>query len=72
MASVTVIKSVLLVVMANVTAISVLLPFCVMRIPFVKNINSDRRKFFLSVCNCFGGGVFVATGKLKQCVYYYM
>ena len=63
MASVTVIKSILLVVMAVVTMMAVLLPFCVLEIPRIKNSNSARRKFILSFLNCFRGGVFIATGK---------
>ena len=69
MVSVTVIKSILLVVMAVVTMIAVLLPLGVLKIPRVKNSNSDRRKFILSILNCFGGGVFIATGKFACCRY---
>ena len=64
MASVTVIKSILLVVMAIATMMAVLLPFCVMGIPRIKNSNSARRRFILSFFNCFGGGVFIATGEI--------
>ncbi|XP_065902856.1 zinc transporter ZIP1-like isoform X2 [Dysidea avara] len=44
--------------------VAVLLPLGVLKIPRVKNSNSDRRKFILSILNCFGGGVFIATGYL--------
>ena len=57
------IKSVLLVVMLIVSGIFVALPLGVMRIPRVKEGDESRRKFILSVFNCFGGGIFVATGK---------
>ena len=57
------VKCVLLVVMVIVTGISVVLPICVMRIRRVKESNATRRKFILSLLNCFGGGVFIATGK---------
>jgi len=66
MASVTVIKSVLLVVMIIITAVAVLLPSFIMRFPRIKNSNVNRRNFILSIFNCFGGGVFIATGKLLK------
>jgi len=69
MASVTVTKSILLVVMAVVTTIAVLLPLCILKVPRVKNSKTDRRNFILSVLNCFGGGVFVATGKYVSTSY---
>ena len=59
------VKCVLLGVMVIVTGISVLLPICVIR--RLKEGNATRRKFILSFLNCFGGGIFVATG---MCVYY--
>ena len=58
-----VIKCVLLVVMLVLTAISVALPIGITQIRRVKKSNASRRKFILSVLNCFAGGVFVATGK---------
>lgn len=63
MVSVTVIKSVLLFAMIVVTTVAVLLPFCVVRVPRIKGSNAARRNFILSILNCFGGGVFIATGK---------
>ena len=57
------IKCVLLVVMLVLTATSVALPIGIMQIRRVKESNATRRKFILSVLNCFAGGVFVATGK---------
>ena len=58
-----VIKCVLLVVMLVLTAVSVALPIGITQIRRVKKSNASRRKFILSVLNCFAGGVFVATGK---------
>jgi len=69
MASVTVTKSILLVVMAVVTTIAVLLPLCILKAPRMMNSKTDRRNFILSVLNCFGGGVFVATGKYVSASY---
>jgi len=63
MTSVTVIKGILLAVMAIVTMIAGLIPISVLRISRIKSSDSDRKKFILSILNCFGGGVFVATGK---------
>ena len=57
------IKSILLVVMLVLTAISVALPIGITQIRRVKESNVSRRKFILSVLNCFAGGVFIATGK---------
>ena len=57
------IKCVLLVVMLVLTAVSVALPIGITQIRRVKESNTTRRKFILSVLNCFAGGVFVATGK---------
>ena len=57
------IKCVLLVVMLVLTAVSVALPIGITKIRRVKESNASRRKFVLSVLNCFAGGVFVATGK---------
>ena len=72
MTSVSVIKGILLVVMAAVTMIAGLLPVCVMRVARIKNSDrSDLQKFILSILNCFGGGVFLATGKFMsymQCI----
>lgn len=56
-------KSVLLVVMLLVSGIFVVLPIGVMRIRRVKEGNPTRRKYILSLLNCFGGGIFVATGE---------
>ena len=56
------IKSVLLLVMLIVSAIFVALPICVMQIRRVKEGNASHRKFIVSLFNCFGGGIFVATG----------
>ena len=56
------VKSVLLFVMLILTAVAVVLPIGVMRIRRVKEGNPSRRKFILSMLNCFGGGIFVATG----------
>ena len=58
-----VIKCILLVVMLVLTAVSVALPIGITQIRRVKKSNASRRKFILSVLNCFAGGVFVATGK---------
>ena len=58
-----VIKCVLLVVMLVLTAVSVALPIGITQIRRVKESNVSRRKFILSVLNCFAGGVFIATGK---------
>ena len=58
-----VIKCVLLVVILVLTAVSVALPIGITQIRRVKKSNASRRKFILSVLNCFAGGVFVATGK---------
>ena len=58
-----VIKCVLLVVMLVLTAVSVALPIGITQIRRVKESDISRRKFILSVLNCFAGGVFVATGK---------
>lgn len=55
-------KSLLLLAMLIVSAICVVLPMWVMQIRRVKDSNAARRKFILSVLNCFGGGIFVATG----------
>ena len=57
------IKCVLLVVMLVLTAVSVALPIGITKIRRVKESNASRRKFILSVLNCFAGGVFIATGK---------
>ena len=57
------IKCVLLVVMLVLTAVSVALPIGIAQIRRVKGSKTARRKFILSVLNCFAGGVFVATGK---------
>ena len=57
------IKCILLVVMLVLTAISVVLPIGITQIRRVKESNVSRRKFILSLLNCFAGGVFVATGK---------
>ena len=56
------VKSVLLLVMFIVSAIFVGLPIGVMQIRRVRKGNATRRKFILSLLNCFGGGIFVATG----------
>ena len=56
------VKSVLLLVMLIVSAVFVALPIGVMQIRRVKEGNASRRKFILSMLNCFGGGIFVATG----------
>ena len=56
------VKSVLLFVMLILSVVSVVLPIGVMRIRRVKDGNASRRKFILSMFNCFGGGIFVATG----------
>jgi len=66
MSLVIVTKSVLLLVMVVLSTVFVLLPSCILRIPRVKNGDSARRKFILSVLNCFGGGIFVATGNGMQ------
>ena len=57
------IKCILLVVMLVLTAVSVVLPIGITQIRRVKESNVSRRKFILSVLNCFAGGVFIATGK---------
>ena len=59
-------KCVLLLVMLIVSAIFVALPIGVMQIRRVKESNATRRKFILSLLNCFGGGIFVATGNDKN------
>lgn len=56
-------KCVLLVVMLIVSAVFVVLPIGVMQIRRVKETDATRRKYILSLLNCFGGGIFVATGK---------
>ena len=58
-----IVKCVLLLIMLIVSAIFVALPIGVMQIRRVKEGNATRRKFILSLLNCFGGGIFVATGK---------
>lgn len=55
-------KCVLLVVMLVLSAIFVVLPIGVMRIRRVKESSESRRKFVLTVLNCFAGGIFVSTG----------
>jgi len=60
------VKCVLLLVMVIVSGIFVVLPIYVMRIRRVKEGSATRRKFVLSLLNCFAGGIFVATG---MCVY---
>ena len=57
-------KCVLLLIMLIVSAIFVALPIGVMQIRRVKEGNPTRRKFILSLLNCFGGGIFVATGRI--------
>ena len=56
------IKSILLVVMLIVSAICIGLPILTMQLRRLKEGNASRRKFILSVLNCFGGGIFVAVG----------
>ena len=63
---VVVIKCVLLVAMLILTGISVALPIGMMQIRRVKNSEATRRKFILSVMNCFAGGIFVATGECDE------
>ena len=58
------VKSVLLAVMFVVSAFFVALPILTMQIRRVKEGNATRRKFILSLFNCFGGGIFVSVGKL--------
>ena len=55
-------KSILLLFMLVVSAIFVAVPIGVMQIRRVKESNPTRRKFILSLLNCVGGGVFLATG----------
>ena len=63
------IKCVLLVVMLILSGVFISLPIVVTQIRRVTQIRcvkeSDvaRRKFILSLFNCFAGGIFVATGK---------
>lgn len=61
-ADVVIAKCVLLLIMLIVSAIFVALPIGVMQIRRVKEGNATRRRFILSLLNCFGGGIFVATG----------
>jgi len=68
MSLVIVLKSVLLLVMVVLSTMFVLLPACILRIPRVKNGDPARRKFILSIFNCFGGGIFVATGNYVQLI----
>ena len=56
-------KSILLLIMLIVSAVFVALPIGVMRIRRVKEGSATRRRFILSLLNCFGGGAFVATGE---------
>ena len=56
------VKSILLVVMFFVTAIFVGLPIGTMQLRRLKEGNATRRKFILSVLNCFGGGIFISVG----------
>ena len=57
------IKCVLLVVMLILSGVFVALPMIVTQIRRVKQSDVTRRKFILSLFNCFAGGIFVATGK---------
>ena len=63
-ANVIIAKCVLLLIMLIVSAIFVALPIGVMQIRRVKEGDATRRKFILSLLNCFGGGIFVATGNI--------
>ena len=60
------IKCVLLVTMLISSAISMALPIVMVQIRHVKNSEATRRKFILSVMNCFAGGIFVATGECDE------
>ena len=64
------IKCVLLLTMLICSGIAVALPIGMMQIRRVKNSEATRRKFILSVLNCFAGGIFVATGKCDEDKYY--
>ena len=57
------IKCVLLVVMLILSGVFIALPILVTQIRRVKQSDVARRKFILSLFNCFAGGIFVATGK---------
>ena len=57
-----IVKSVLLAVMFIVSAIFIGLPIGTMQLRRVKEGNAARRKFILSLLNCFGGGIFVSVG----------
>ena len=57
------IKCVLLAVMLISSGVFVALPIVVTQIRRVKESEATRRKFILSLFNCFAGGIFIATGK---------
>ena len=64
------IKCILLVVMLVLTAVSVVLPIGITQIRRVKESNASRRKFILSVLNCFGGEYLLPlVSTVNKCIY---